>query len=183
MSGVLLVPHHTKYARSISRLSSDSAIKNTLGLSDEQTSVLGTINFIHFILEQEKLGKQYSRVIVNQKNELIGVITLKDIDALNRTCHIGTWIGQAYWGKGYNQAAKKEILIYAFEVLKLENVFAGAKVSNKRSQRSQEKLPYARINVGNEFQYEQQKLEAEVKEACILNVIEKEIFLNWLKES
>ena len=167
----------------MSSLSSAPQVKDALGLTDDQTSLEGTIDFIEFIQVQERLGKQYSRVILDETENLIGVITLKDIDSINKTCHIGTWIGHQYWGKGYNALAKSEILYIAFTVLDLEYVFAGAKLSNIRSQKAQEKLPYIRIGVQLEFPEEHSKLESQVNSPCILNVIEREMFLNWYPEN
>ncbi|WP_081755933.1 GNAT family N-acetyltransferase [Paucisalibacillus sp. EB02] len=180
---VKLIPHDKKYAKAMSALSSSRHVKDALGLSDEQTSIEGTKQFIEFIRKQEKLGKQYSRCIINDHDKLIGVITLKDIDMDNKTCHIGTWIGQPYWGQGYNESAKAEILYVAFHEFNLEYVFAGAKVSNIRSQKAQEKLPYIRLQVENEFPAEHKKLENQVKSRCMLNVIEREDFLNWYNQN
>lgn len=174
-----LVPHNKIYAKSMSSLSSAPQVKNALGLTNDQTSLEGTIDFIEFIQEQERLGKQYSRVILDETKNSIGVITLKDIDDINKTCHIGTWIGHQYWGKGYNALAKSEMLYIAFTVLDLEYVFAGAKLSNIRSQKAQENLPYTRIGVQSGFPEEHSKLESQVNSPCILNVIEREIFLTW----
>ncbi|MFD2629513.1 GNAT family N-acetyltransferase [Oceanobacillus kapialis] len=179
MTKVDLLPHNKKYAKLISSLSSAPQIKDALGLTSDQTSLKGTIGFIEFVMEQEKLGKQLSRVIFNENNELIGVITLKDIDTSNKTCHIGTWIGHQYWGKGYNQLAKSEILYTAFTELCLVYVFAGAKTSNIRSLKAQEKLPYIKVGVESEFPMEHTKLEIQANEPCILNVIEKDTFLKW----
>ena len=177
MIKVLLVPHNKNYAKSMSSLSSAPQVKNALGLTNDQTSLKGTIDFIEFILEQEKLGKEYSRVILNENEDMIGVITLKDINVTNKTCHIGTWIGHQYWGKGYNAFAKSEILYSAFTELDLEYVFTGAKLTNIRSQKAQEKLPYIKVGVQSEFPDEYKKLELQVNAPCILNVIEKEMFL------
>lgn len=181
MVKVSLVPHDKKYAKAMSALTSATQVKDALGLSDEQTSVQGTEQFIELVQELEKVGKQYSRVILDETEELIGVITLKDIDHANKTCHIGTWIGYPYWGKGYNELAKANILYTAFTTFDLEYVFAGAKLSNIRSQKAQEKLPYIRIGVDAEFPDEHEKLELQVKEPCTLNVIEKDRFLDWYR--
>ncbi|MEK4715066.1 GNAT family N-acetyltransferase [Sporosarcina sp. FSL K6-1540] len=179
MLKISLVPHNKIYAKSMSALSSAPQVKDALGLTNDQTSLGGTIDFIKFILVQERLGKQYSRVILDETENLIGVITLKDIDSITKTCHIGTWIGHQYWGKGYNALAKSEILYIAFTILNLEHVFAGAKLSNVRSQKAQENLPYIRIGVQSEFLEEHSKLESQVNSPCILNVIEREMFLKW----
>lgn len=163
----------------MSSLSSAPQVKDALGLTDDKTSLEGTIGFIEFIQEEEKLGKQYSRVILDETKKLIGVITLKDIDHINKTSHLGTWLGHQYWGQGYNLLAKKEILLKAFTELNLEYVFSGAKTSNIRSIKSQEKLPFMRTEVQSEFPDEYKKLESEVNFPCILNVVEKEMFLKW----
>lgn len=180
---VELVPHDKRYAKSMSKLSSAPEVKDALGLPSEQTSLEGTLGFIEFILEEEKAGKQYSRVILNEKKDVIGVITLKDIDPVNKTSHMGTWIGHPYWGQGYNELAKADILYTAFTELSLEYVFAGAKLSNIRSIKAQEKLPYINIGVNEKFPGQYLKLASLVKEPCILNVIEKDTFLNWYKEN
>ena len=80
-------------------------VKNALGLTKDKTSLERTIGFIEFIQEQERLGKQYSIVIFNETANLIGIITLKNIDNINKTSHIDTWIGPQYWGQGYNLLA------------------------------------------------------------------------------
>jgi len=183
MRQVILVPHQLKYAKEMSILSSTPQVKDALGLEEEHTTLEGTIDFIEFIIEQEKLGKQYSRCILNEDEKLIGVITLKDIDRVNRICHIGTWIGHQYWGKGYNQLAKAEILNTAFSELNLDYVFAGAKVDNIRSQKAQEKLPYITLFVENDFPEGHKKLESQTNSKCFLNVIEKEKFLSWYNKS
>lgn len=183
MSKISLVPHNKTYAKSMSSLSSAPQVRDALGLTEEQSSLEGTLGFIEFIQEQERLGKQYSRIILNEIENLIGVITLKDIDNINKTSHIGTWIGHQYWGQGYNLLAKKEILYKAFTELNLDYVFGGAKISNIRSIKSQEKLPFMRIEVQNEFPDEHKKLESEVNSPCILNVVEKEKFLKWYSQT
>lgn len=182
MAKVFLVPHDLKYAKAMSTLSSASQVKDTLGLTTDQASLEGTNDFIRFIIEQERVENQYSRVILNENEDLIGVITLKEINPINKTAHIGTWIGHQYWGKGYNLLAKKNILYIAFTTLHLEYVFAGAKLTNIRSQKAQEKLPFVKIGVQDEFPIEHQKIESQVKAPCILNVIEKEPFLKWYSE-
>ena len=56
MVKVFLEPHHEIYAKSISALSSVPEVKDALGLTNDQSSLNGTFDFIEFILKQEKLG-------------------------------------------------------------------------------------------------------------------------------
>ena len=68
MIKVELVNHHLKYAERMSQLPSDEKIKQASNLTDEQCSLKGTKSFIEFIRIQEKIGTQYSRVILNEED-------------------------------------------------------------------------------------------------------------------
>jgi [ribosomal protein S5]-alanine N-acetyltransferase len=81
-------------------------------------------------------------VILTEEHVPIGVITLMDINHQEKTASLGSWLGVDYWGKGYNEAAKREIFRIAFLELGLEKVFVGTRKENIRSQKTQEKLPY-----------------------------------------
>lgn len=176
---ITLVPHDVQYAEEISKMTSAPAIRNALGLSDTQCSIAGTRDYIRLMQLEEKLGQQFSRMIFNEDDELIGVISLKGMDEKQKICHIGTWLGRQYWGKGYNQVAKMEMLKIAFERFQLNYVFAGARLANIRSQKAQAKLPYMTLNVGQQFYREWKKLEWLEQTPCILNVVRREDFLNW----
>lgn len=176
---IRLVPHDISYAEEISELASDPAVRNALGMTNAQCSVPGTRDFIRLMQLEEKLGQQFSRVILDESNKIIGVISLKNIDEQQKSCHIGTWLGRQYWGKGYNEIAKTEMLKVAFERFHLNYVFAGARLENVRSQKAQAKLPYITLNVEQQFHYEWKKLEWLEQTPCVLNMVRKEDFLNW----
>ncbi|WP_088044368.1 GNAT family N-acetyltransferase [Bacillus sp. EAC] len=181
MKGIVkLVKNDLKFAQQIFELTIDPGVKDPLGLKIEK--VEDTIEFIKFIVKEDNEGRVISRVILNENNEVIGHTVLKQIDRGDGICHIGTWIGVPYWGRGYNEASKIEILKIAFEVLKMDYVFAGAKISNTRSRRAQEKLPYMTFNVEKEFPNELAIIEKETGVNCILNVVKKEDFENFISK-
>lgn len=179
MRSITLERHRPEYTERMSLLSADPAVKDTLGLTAEQVTVEGTREYINFILAAEEKGTFYSRVIFSENSELIGVTTLKEINLPKKTTHIGSWLGKPFWGMGYNELAKVAILKTAFIDLDLDYVFAGAKKENVRSLKAQEKLPYMTLGVGQEFPLELEKLERETGTACVLNVVEKQKFLDW----
>lgn len=82
----------------------------------------------------------------------------------------------SFLGHGYNEQSKAIILDIAFNELRLEKVFAGAKLSNKRSIRAQQKLGYVTYDVGSKYPDELEKIEQQTGEKCLLNVIDKEDF-------
>ncbi|MDA1776049.1 GNAT family N-acetyltransferase [Bacillus cereus group sp. BY9-3LC] len=179
MQRVTLLPLDFRYANAIFKLSSDPHVKNALGIKVE--TIEDTKAFLLFAIEEERQKKSLSRVIVNAENEIIGLTTLKHINYEKKQSHIGSWLGYPYWGKGYNRAAKKEILKIAFLDLQLTYVFAGAKTNNIRSLKAQEKLPYISLHVENKFPDEHAALEKEVRSPCSLHVVSHEKFLNWLE--
>lgn len=179
MQRVTLLPLDFRYANVIFKLSSDPHVKNALGIKVE--TIEDTKAFLLFSIEEERQKKSLSRVIVNEENEIIGLTTLKHINYEKKQSHIGSWLGYPYWGKGYNEAAKKEIFKIAFLDLQLSYVFAGAKTNNIRSLKAQEKLPYISLHVENKFPDEHATLEKEVKSPCSLHVVSRKNFLNWLE--
>ncbi|UYW69972.1 GNAT family N-acetyltransferase [Bacillus cereus] len=179
MQHVTLVPLDLRYANVIFRLSSDSHVKNALGIKVEK--IEDTKAFLLFAIEEERQKRSLSRMIVNEENEIIGLTTLKHINYEKKQSHIGSWLGYPYWGKGYNEAAKKEIFKIAFLDLQLTYIFAGAKTNNIRSLKAQEKLPYISLHVENKFPDEHAALEKEVRSPCSLHVVSREKFLNWLE--
>lgn len=180
MATVQLVKHKMEYCDSIFRLASAPPVKDALGL--RENSVEDTKLFIQHILDEERLGKSVSRVILYESGDVIGVTTLMFIDYQKKACHIGTWIGHEYWGQGYNDASKIAILHIAFEELDLLHVFAGARKVNIRSQKAQEKLPFIRLHVEAEFPEEHAALERKEKQPCILHAFYREDFINYLNQ-
>lgn len=178
MQHVTLVPLDLRYANVIFKLSSDPHVKNALGIKVEK--IEDTKAFLLFAIEEERQKRSLSRMIVNEENEIIGLTTLKHINYEKKQSHIGSWLGYPYWGKGYNAAAKKEIFKIAFLDLQLSYVFAGAKTNNVRSLKAQEKLPYISLHVEDRFPDEHSALENEVNSSCVLHVVSREKFLNWL---
>ncbi|KOS66922.1 GNAT family acetyltransferase [Lysinibacillus contaminans] len=174
---VTLVKHNLKYAEAIHALSSMPQVRDALGLPVGK--VEDTINFIKRECVDEEEGKTVPRVVLDEEGQVIGVTTLMFIDHQKKSCHIGSWLGYEFWGKGYNLEAKIAILEIAFFELGLERVFAGAREVNIRSKKAQEKLPFIRLNVEKDYPQEHAWLEIKEKQRCVLNVFEREDFIRF----
>lgn len=179
MRKIYLQPHDIFYAEKMSKLISDTEVREPLGLTENETSIAAMLDFIREMQLEEEMGNHYSRMIMNEDFELIGVITLHNIDELHQTSHISTWIGKDYWGLGYNTLAKDKLLLHAFTAMKLKVVFAGARVENFRSRKAQWKLPYLTMNAQLEYPEELTRLERREQAFCILNAVKATDFLNW----
>lgn len=174
---VTLVRHDIKYAEAMHALSSMPQVRDALGLPAGK--VEDTIHFIKRERIDEEEGKTVPRVVLNEEGQVIGVTSLMFIDHHKKSCHIGSWLGYQFWGKGYNLEAKTAILDIAFFELGLSRVFAGARKVNIRSQKAQEKLPFVRLGVERDYPEEHSWLEVKEKQPCVLNVFEREDYVRY----
>ncbi|MEC1302309.1 GNAT family N-acetyltransferase [Lysinibacillus capsici] len=174
---VTLVRHDVKYAEAMHALSSMPQVRDALGLPAGK--VEDTIHFIKRERIDEEEGKTVPRVILDEEGQVIGVTSLMFIDHHKKSCHIGSWLGYQFWGKGYNLEAKTAILDIAFFELGLSRVFAGARKVNIRSQKAQEKLPFVRLGVEKDYPEEHSWLEVKEKQPCVLNVFEREDYVRY----
>ncbi|MFG6120704.1 GNAT family N-acetyltransferase [Thalassobacillus sp. B23F22_16] len=91
-------------------------------------------------IEAEENGELISRTIVDDWNHPIGTINLFDIT--DNKGFLATWIGQPYFGKGYNRPAKEAFFEELFFQLDIEAIFMKIRRNNPRSMKAALKLPY-----------------------------------------
>jgi RimJ/RimL family protein N-acetyltransferase len=73
-------------------------------------------------------------IIAKNDNKHIGNIKLGPINRHHKYADVGIIIGdKTFWGKGYATEAIKLVVAYAFEVLKLHKLTAGAYMNNAGS--------------------------------------------------
>lgn len=91
------------------------------------------------------LGPRYERgegvsfAIVLKEGALIGSIGII-LNLADHHAEMGYWIGKPYWNQGYCTEAAAAMLVYAFETLQLERVFANYFADNPASGRVMSKL-------------------------------------------
>lgn len=129
------------------------------------------------IMHAELNGELISRTIINEDNDPIGTINLYDIQ--HDAGFLATWIGQAYFGKGYNRAAKEAFLFELFYQTNIDTVFVKIRKNNFRSIQAASKLAY--IEHANEtypFMYAQTN---QIEDLYHLLVITKENFFQHME--
>ncbi|GGE45474.1 alanine acetyltransferase [Pullulanibacillus camelliae] len=94
------------------------------------------------LIEAEAQHQAISRTILDEWLQPIGTITLYDID--ERSGYLGTWIGQPYFGKGYNQKAKTAFFNELFTQTEIDTIFMRIRKENIRSQKAALKSPYVK---------------------------------------
>jgi RimJ/RimL family protein N-acetyltransferase len=83
------------------------------------------------------------KAIITEDGTHIGWIDLKNIDKLNKHAELGIAIGdKAYWGKGYGQAAMKEMLKWGFNDLGLNKMWLRVEVDNEKAIKSYLRMGY-----------------------------------------
>ncbi|MFT7287799.1 MAG: ribosomal-protein-alanine N-acetyltransferase [Halieaceae bacterium] len=70
-------------------------------------------------------------VTLSKTSELIGAISLMDVDA--ESAELGYWIGVPYWGMGYASEAASATCEFAFRTLKVHRVYARHLIANPAS--------------------------------------------------
>lgn len=75
-------------------------------------------------------------------SDLCGMISLHNLDQVNRKAEIGYWIAKEFEGKGIITAACRKLITYAFEELELNRVAICAAVGNEKSRAVPERLGF-----------------------------------------
>jgi len=70
---------------------------------------------------------------IHYRNTFAGLISLKDIDYLNRKTEIGYWLAEVMQGKGIITRSVKKMMEYAFRNLNLNRIQIKVAVGNKKS--------------------------------------------------
>jgi len=124
-------------ARAVARLANDRRIaENTLRIPHPYRRA-DAESFIRHIEESET---ETAFAITLEGDTLIGICGLRMEP--RKAPELGYWLGVAYWGHGYATEAARAVIDHAFDDLGLEQLEAGARVSNPASRRVLEKCGF-----------------------------------------
>jgi ribosomal-protein-alanine N-acetyltransferase len=102
---------------------------------------------LHFAIEYKGMSE-----LRNNYPVLVGSISLKNIDLINKKAHLGYWIGEEYWSRGIATECVRLIIKYAFSSdLGLREVIAYVFPENKASIRVLEKNGMKKKGEVNEY--------------------------------
>lgn len=109
-------------------------------MHDTETTKIFKNNFIDIDEDKAKIFIQNSFnennqhfAIVEDENEYLGTISLKNIDLKNKNAEYAISTRKKIWGTGINVIATKLILKYAFNELKLHKVYLNVLSNNVRA--------------------------------------------------
>ena len=93
-------------------------------------------------------------IVLNDKDRLIGNISLMDVDLINQTAELGIFIGeQDDRNKGYGKEAIKLILDYGFNTLNLNNIMLKVYSFNEKAIKTYKKVGFKTFGDRRECRY------------------------------
>jgi len=103
-------------------------------------------------LEGHELGNSVPRLIMDELERVVGMITLQSIiQGAFQSCSVAYWLAEDAQGRGLATAALREVTQVAFRELRLHRVQAETLTHNVRSQRVLERLGFTRYGVAEAY--------------------------------
>jgi RimJ/RimL family protein N-acetyltransferase len=133
---LVLRPPLATDARAIARLANDRRIANNLRRLPHPYSRSDAEAF----LDQLAASDSERVFLIERDGAPIGMIGLDF--ARGEAPELGYWLGVAHWGKGFATEAARALIDYAFEEFPVDQLLAGARVTNPVSRRVLEKCGF-----------------------------------------
>ena len=127
---IYLSPRSTEDAETFTEWMNDFETTDYLGRSGCLISLEGEKKYL-----EENNNKEASFVIVTlEKNQMIGTVSLEDINSINRTATLGIFIGEkSFRSNGYGTEAIRLLLDYGFNYMNLNNIKLDVMEFNERA--------------------------------------------------
>lgn len=104
-------------------------------------------------LEEISESDDEVHLLIWDRNDRIGMISLLDIDRQVGSAEIGLWIIPDFWKKGYGTEASKLMVDYGFRELHLHRISARTLRNNPASQKIWEKLGFEKEGVSRDMAF------------------------------
>jgi RimJ/RimL family protein N-acetyltransferase len=141
---VTIVPTTREHTSAIQRLASHPDVAATT-LIPHPYPEDGAVRFVEdLVLPGRAAGTEHAFVVVAD-GEVVGHITVKDVDRVRGEAEIGYWIGRPYWGRGYASEAVRLVVAFALEDLGLRRLYAHVLAHNPASGRVLEKAGFVPV--------------------------------------
>jgi [ribosomal protein S5]-alanine N-acetyltransferase len=109
-------------------------------------------------------------IALRTDDQLIGSLTLFNLDFTHRRAEIGYALGRDHWGQGYMNEALMAVLKYAFEVLDLHRIEADVDPRNAASIKTLERLGFQREG----YLRERWQISGEIQDAFFYGLLRPE---------
>lgn len=110
---------------------------------DEYFTETGQRDAIAKSLEQQASGLVDPFIIQDDSGAVVGTMTLQSIiRGAFQSCSVGYWLAESAQGRGLATTALREVVVHAFQDLRLHRLQAETLTHNHRSQRVLERLGF-----------------------------------------
>ena len=86
----------------------------------------------------------YWAVVLNASGAVVGSCDLSEIDNHHARAEVGFLFHRSHWGNGYAREAMQAVIVFAFEDLRLQRLWARIHAGNAASRRLLERLGFSR---------------------------------------
>lgn len=105
-------------------------------LNEEHKNVYETELLINEFIKNYNNFSYYNWIIIDSVTfNVVGTISLHEVDALNDKVEIGIIISRFYQNKGYAKEVVKEVISFAFNMLKVKRIEAKIMYDNLKSKK------------------------------------------------
>lgn len=108
--------------------------------------------FIEDCRKRFNAGSRFSLCIF-EKNQMVGVISLRYIDSINKSAELEYWLSQDHQGKGLIHRSCIAVIKYIFEKLCFHRIEICCTVDNKASQHIPKRLGFTKDGVFRDATY------------------------------
>lgn len=110
-------------------------------------------NFKEFIRDSWRNSNNIHFAIVDEHDEYIGTISLKNINYVDRNAEYAIVTRKKYWGTKSSYEATKQIIDYGFKRLNLHKIYLNVLSSNLRAKKFYEKFGFIQDGVFKQHLY------------------------------
>lgn len=135
MSKVKLVLFSPQFAPSLYSILQNPEVTKYLNL--QFPTMRDAERYVRDQMAAEQKGLGVSRVILNERHQVIGMVSIFNIHPQKKIGELGMFIDQVNWGRGYSMSAHYQMLDYAFRIKGLDVIVY---FTDKRHRKAQQVL-------------------------------------------
>lgn len=148
---IYLSPANIEDAEIFTKWLNDFQVTDYIGRSTKIMTVEGEKKWLEDSLKDNDVMLS---IIKKEDNQMIGNMTLFEINNINRTATLGIMIGETEnMSKGYGTEAIRLMMDFAFNYLNLNNIMLNVMEFNKRAIRAYEKVGFKEFGRRKEASY------------------------------
>lgn len=105
-------------------------------------------------------------IVLNETDEVIGSISISEVNSYKGTCNIGYTVGKKFWNKGIATEALKMVLHYLTKYIGFKKIYGFYDVRNTASGRVMEKANMKFIKRKNKYFFSSKSFKIECNIYC-----------------